>query len=126
MFGEIKFFHFCNVRNEPTTGHHKMTSITHTTQVQNLSAEFILSEFSALRSQLQVLTEYVKPKESQDEYLTRDEVAAFLKVSKVTVWQWSKPSPGILNVHRIGNKVRYLKSEVIKATKSGEKGGFHA
>jgi hypothetical protein len=83
-----------------------MIPITHTTQVQNLSAEFILAEFSALRSQLQVLIEHVKPKEPQDEYLTREEVADILKVSKVTVWQWSKPTLGILKPHRLGNKVR--------------------
>ena len=50
---------------------------------------------------------------SADELLTPEETAKILKVSKVTVWDWSKR--GILNKHHIGNQVRYLRSEVIAA-----------
>jgi predicted DNA-binding transcriptional regulator AlpA len=110
-------------QNKLNNGHHKMLSITHTTQVQNLSAEFILSEFAAIRSQLQMLLEHAMPRENKDEYLTREEVADILKVSKVTVWQWSKPTLGILKPHRLGNKVRYLRSEVMAAARKVEKGG---
>ncbi len=56
------------------------------------------------------------PQPEADELLTPEETARLLKVSKVTVWQWSKPIPGILNPRRIGNQVRYLKSEVLAAT----------
>lgn len=52
-----------------------------------------------------------------DELLTPEETAKVLKVSKVTVWAWSKPNPGILNPRRIGNQVRYLKSEVLAAAR---------
>jgi predicted DNA-binding transcriptional regulator AlpA len=56
-----------------------------------------------------------------DELLTPEETAGFLKVSKVTVWDWSKR--GILYPHRIGNQVRYLRSEILAATikKGGRK-----
>ncbi|MVM36337.1 helix-turn-helix domain-containing protein [Spirosoma sp. HMF4905] len=54
-----------------------------------------------------------------DELLTPEETAQTLKVSKVTVWDWSKR--GILNPRRIGNKVRYLRSEVLSAARP--KGG---
>ena len=52
-----------------------------------------------------------------DELLTPEQTAEILKVSKVTVWQWSKPNPGILNPRRIGNQVRYLRSEVMAAAR---------
>ena len=58
-----------------------------------------------------------------DELLTPEETAQLLKVSKVTVWDWEKR--GILNARRIGNQVRYLRSEVIGATKP-KKGGLPA
>lgn len=57
-----------------------------------------------------------------DELLTPEETAKLLKVSRVTIWAWSKPSPGILNPRRIGNQVRYLKSEVLAAARP-TKGG---
>ena len=50
-----------------------------------------------------------------DELLTPEETAKLLKVSKVTVWDWDKR--GILNARRIGNQVRYLRSEVIAAAR---------
>ncbi|GAB3923409.1 helix-turn-helix domain-containing protein [Larkinella terrae] len=54
-----------------------------------------------------------------DELLTPEETAQFLKVSKVTVWDWSRR--GILSPRRIGNQVRYLKSELLAAARP--KGG---
>lgn len=48
-----------------------------------------------------------------DELLTPEGTAQLLKVSKVTVWDWSKR--GILKKHSIGNQVRYLRSEVLEA-----------
>jgi predicted DNA-binding transcriptional regulator AlpA len=62
------------------------------------------------------------PATDADELLTPEETATLLKVSKVTVWQWSKPKPGILNPRRIGNQVRYLRSEVMAAARP-TKGG---
>lgn len=55
-----------------------------------------------------------------DELLTPEETAKLLKVSKVTVWDWEKR--GILNARRIGNQVRYLRSEVVGAVRP-KKGG---
>ena len=62
------------------------------------------------------------PDQDADELLTPEETATLLKVSKVTIWQWSKPKPGILNPRRIGNQVRYLRSEVMAAARP-TKGG---
>lgn len=57
---------------------------------------------------------------ASDELLTPEETAQLLKVSKVTVWDWDKR--GILNARRIGNQVRYLRSEVMAAARP-KKGG---
>ena len=59
----------------------------------------------------------VAPAIEADELLTPEETAKLLKVSKVTLWSWSKPIPGILNPRRIGNQVRYLRSEVMAAAR---------
>lgn len=67
----------------------------------------------------------VTPATDADELLTPKETAQLLKVSTVTIWQWSKPNPGILSPRRIGNQVRYLRSEVIAATRP-TKGGVAA
>ncbi|MPR32401.1 helix-turn-helix domain-containing protein [Salmonirosea aquatica] len=94
------------------------------TQIQHLEADYIVSKFASLEQALQQISRTVKPSVPADEFLTQKEVAAFLKVSKVTVWAWSKPETGILTPHHIGNQVRYLKSEVISAAKSAGKGGM--
>ena len=60
------------------------------------------------------------PATEAEELLTPEETAKLLKVSKVTVWDWEKR--GILNARRIGNQVRYLRSEVIGAARP-KKGG---
>ena len=45
--------------------------------------------------------------------LTREETAKLLSVSLVTLWDWTKKD--IIPAYRIGNKVRYKKSEVLKS-----------
>lgn len=48
-----------------------------------------------------------------DTLLTRLETAKLLSVSLVTLWDWTKKD--IIPAYRIGNKVRYKKSEVLKS-----------
>ena len=48
--------------------------------------------------------------ERAEEYLTRHEVAKILKVSLGTLWRWNNQK--VLNGLRIGNKVRYKKSDI--------------
>lgn len=45
-----------------------------------------------------------------DELLTRKEAAAYLKISLVTLNEWTKK--GRVKAHRIGTRVRYYKSDV--------------
>jgi excisionase family DNA binding protein len=43
-------------------------------------------------------------------WLTTEQVAERLQVSRVSVWDWTKK--GLLKSYRIGNQVRYIESEV--------------
>lgn len=48
-----------------------------------------------------------------EQLLTREETAKMLSVSLVTLWDWTRKD--IVPAYRIGNKVRYKKSEVSEA-----------
>lgn len=48
-----------------------------------------------------------------DTLLTRQETAELLSVSLVTIWSWQKK--GIIPCYKIGNKVRFKKSEILLA-----------
>ena len=59
---------------------------------------------------------YIDQKETQkddDVYLTRKEVAEYLKISLTTVDHWS--NNGILIASKIGNRVYFQKSELKKS-----------
>lgn len=62
----------------------------------------VLKNFANLQTQL-----------DQDVLLTREETSKMLSVSLVTLWDWTRKD--IVPAYRIGNKVRYKKSEVISA-----------
>ena len=49
----------------------------------------------------------------KDILLTREETSKLLSVSLVTLWDWTRKD--IIPAYRIGNKVRYKKSEVLNA-----------
>ena len=55
------------------------------------------------------------PPKQEDELMTRKEAAAYLKVSLVTLNEWTKN--GRVKAHRIGTRVRYYKSDVEAALK---------
>ncbi|MCZ4693384.1 DNA-binding protein [Ancylomarina euxinus] len=54
-----------------------------------------------------------------EEYLTRKEVTIILKISLSTLWYWKKR--GILTPIRIGNKIRYRRSDIEKCLISSQK-----
>lgn len=81
-----------------------------TVQIQGISAETLFKRFDDLQSQINNLQEKPKTKEV---YLTRLEVSKLLKVSLVTIHNWSNEA--ILKPHKIGNKVLYKENEVIEA-----------
>lgn len=62
-----------------------------------------------VRAELQTIAQNFQPKK-QAEYLTRKEVAEILKVSLVTLSDWNKK--GIIKPYRLGNLIRYKRSEI--------------
>ncbi|TCN61081.1 DNA-binding protein [Flavobacterium circumlabens] len=48
-----------------------------------------------------------------EKLLTREETAKMLSVSLVTLWDWTRKD--LIPAYKIGNKVRYKKSEVSEA-----------
>lgn len=83
-------------------------------QLENIDAtafknDIISGVISALKNNanLSLLTE------QSDQLLTREETAKLLSVSLVTLWDWTKKD--IIPAYRIGNKIRYKKSEVLKS-----------
>lgn len=48
-----------------------------------------------------------------DVLLTREETSKMLSVSLVTLWDWTRKD--LIPAYRIGNKVRYKKSEILSA-----------
>ena len=47
------------------------------------------------------------------EWLNSKETESLLKISSVTRWNWT--NSGILKSHKIGNRLRYRKDDVLKA-----------
>ncbi len=83
------------------------------TQVYGVDpVEYKESIMSDVRAEIKSLAQHFQPIIPQ-EYLTRQEVADILKVSLVTLSDWNKKK--ILNPYRLGNLIRYKRSEIEQA-----------
>ena len=83
------------------------------TQLHNITPEELKqSIIDEIRNELKEITKNFKPV-SPPEYITRKEAAKILKVSLVTLHDWNKK--GILKPYRLGNLIRYKRSELDKA-----------
>ena len=83
------------------------------TQIYGLNPEELTQQLlNALKG---VLATSLQPvlEETEDELLTREEASNYLKVSKATLNNWS--NLGVVKKHKIGNMVRYKKSELQNA-----------
>lgn len=80
--------------------------------IEQVERSTLLNLFQGIETALTAIQGKITPPVATV-FLTPDEVAEKLKVSKVTVWTWTKA--GILKSYRIGNQVRYIEAEVIKA-----------
>ena len=81
-------------------------------QIQGVTAEQLFQRLDQLESliqnrQPQQLVEQVEPRE---QYLTREQVAEILQVSRQTLSIWNKK--GVLKSYRIGTRVRYKLTDV--------------
>lgn len=74
----------------------------------------------AVKEELQKITNVIplnlKEKENESELLTRRQTAELLKVSETTLFLWDRDKK--LENKKIGNRVYYLKSEVINKIKT--------
>lgn len=83
-------------------------------QIENITIEDLKNEL-IIEFKL-LLKTFLEQQEKTDELLTRQETAKILKVSLVTLWDWTKKD--ILPAYRIGNKIRYKKREVFESLKN--------
>jgi len=83
-----------------------LTSVTRE-QLKNELRDELLAAFKLL------LTENSKNDLNAKEWLNSKETETLLKISSVTRWTYS--CSGILKAHKIGNRLRYRKDEVIQA-----------
>lgn len=82
-------------------------------QIENISNEDLKNEI--LVGVRNILLDFNKNVEPNEVLLTRDETAKMLSISLVTLWKLTKKDK--LPAFRIGTRVRYKKSDVIKALK---------
>jgi excisionase family DNA binding protein len=82
-------------------------------QIENITVEELKNELIIEFKQL--LKSFLEQQEKVDELLTKQETANILKVSLVTLWDWTKKD--VLPAYRIGYKVRYKKREVLESLK---------
>jgi excisionase family DNA binding protein len=82
-------------------------------QIENTNTTDFKKEI--LEGVSEVLKDFANNLQSKenDILLTREETAKLLSVSLVTLWDWTKKD--ILPAYRIGNKIRYKKSEVLNS-----------
>ncbi|MDG4714837.1 DNA binding domain-containing protein, excisionase family [Bizionia echini] len=65
-----------------------------------------------VRTELKTLVQHFQPVKPA-EYITRKEAAKILKVSLVTLSDWNKK--GVLKPYRLGNLIRYKRTELDEA-----------
>ncbi len=65
-----------------------------------------------VRAELKAITQHFQPVKPA-EYITRKEAAKILKVSLVTLSDWNKK--GVLKPYRLGNLIRYKRTELDEA-----------
>lgn len=85
----------------------------HILQIESLTSQHFESSIQRIITHLQKI--YDASDNSPEKLLTREETAEMLSISLVTLWKWTKED--IIPSYRIGNKVRYKQSEILKSLK---------
>ena len=80
--------------------------------IQTTPEEFKKSLLTDLEGALKNLVKQLAPKQ-HDELMTRNQVAEYLKISLVTLWNWTKE--GKLKSYSIANKIYYKRHEIEQA-----------
>ena len=82
-------------------------------QIESISVEELKKELiSEFEKAIAIL---ININDNEEKLLTREETAQMLKVSLVTLWDWTRKD--VLPAYRIGYKVRYKKNEVLASLK---------
>ena len=85
--------------------------ITKTIQITEVTVEELADDV-ANKLMLKIENYLIElSKKKNDEILTRQEVADYLKISLVTIHSWNKY--GILNPIRMGNRIFYKKQDIL-------------
>lgn len=79
-------------------------------QIDGISSTDFFNEFEEFKKALTLFAQSRQPDPSAD-FITRQETAEILNVSLSTLLNWRKA--GIITAYRIGNKIRYKKSEIL-------------
>ena len=83
-------------------------------QLENINAEDFKNEIlDGVKNLFQTHSHSSNVQNDDDVYLTREQTAEFLSISLVTLWDYTRKD--ILPAYRIGNNVRYKKSDVKNA-----------
>ena len=90
----------------------KRTEFPPKTLLHNVDGPALLAELAELQKTVAALAEKVAPA-PEVEFITINETAEFLQVSRVTVHAWI--NKGILTAYKIGNLTRLKKHEVAEA-----------
>lgn len=88
-------------------------------QLENVNASDFRSEI--VKDVIKALLSHSESQNNPDKeiLLTRQETAAMLSISLVTLWSWTNKD--IIQAYRIGTKVRYKKDEILIALKKMNK-----
>lgn len=65
---------------------------------------------------LELIREQSETQKDENEFLTRKETSAFLRVSNVTLHDWVKK--GIINPYKMGNRTYFCRAELIKSLRN--------
>lgn len=94
------------------------------TQIEGITAAQFFAAIQNLEAQIKAMTETKSTRQqiaNEAGYLTRGEVITLLRVSAVTVNDWT--NKGFIKAYRMGNKVYYKRSEIDAAMVEIKKGG---
>lgn len=80
-------------------------------QLENTNSVDFKNEI--IQGVITALKSYINQSSEEDQLLTREETAKLLSISLVSLWDWTRKD--LIPAYRIGNKVRYKKSEVLKS-----------
>lgn len=85
--------------------------VTKTVQIDEVSVEELADKVADIL--LVKIENYLKELSNlkNDEILTKKEVAAYLRVSLVTISEWSRV--GLINPIRMGNKIFFKKQDIL-------------